>query len=230
MVNCEENLMKSDQKIAQAVQLLTGRRVRIRLSGTDATPVRARRDADGTLIIRLHPCFDLASEETVRDLAHHMMKPAPETAERIREFVRHARLEVPAKPRRRPPMRPVGEHFDLRKIFAELNERHFEGKLKTGITWGRAATPRRKKRRSMTFGSYEANIDTIRIHPDLDSRKTPRVFLEYIVYHEMLHVIHPTQVHPSGRRTVHTAAFKRDERRFPHLAEAMRYLEKWRGA
>ena len=78
----------------------------------------------------------------------------------------------------------------------------------------------------MTFGSYEAETDTIRIHPDLDSRKTPRVFLEYIVYHEMLHVIHPTQVHPSGRRTVHTAAFKRAERRFPHLGEAMRYLEK----
>jgi len=40
----------------------------------------------------------------------------------------------------------------------------------------------------------------------------------------MLHIAHPTQ-HINGRRYNHTAAFKRDERKFAHYTAAERWIE-----
>ena len=45
------------------------------------------------------------------------------------------------------------------------------------------------------------------------------------LFHEMLHIAHPTQ-HINGRRYNHTAAFKRDERKFAYYEEAERWIER----
>lgn len=70
-------------------------------------------------------------------------------------------------------------------IYSSLNEEYFDGSLSVDITWGRRQT--RGVYRKRRLGSYDAAGSLIRIHPALDKPAVPRFFIEYIVYHEMLH-------------------------------------------
>jgi predicted metal-dependent hydrolase len=67
--------------------------------------------------------------------------------------------------------------------------------------------------------------DTIVISKTLDARDVPEWFVEYILYHEMLHIKHPARI-IDGRRYYHTNAFRADERRFPRYEEAQLWLER----
>ena len=49
--------------------------------------------------------------------------------------------------------------------------------------------------------------------------------MEYVVFHEMLHIWHPTQ-HRNGRRYNHTPAFRRDEEKFLYFDKAEDWIEK----
>lgn len=76
----------------------------------------------------------------------------------------------------------------------------------------------------MRFGSYLPAKRLIRIHPALDQAFVPQSFVEFIVYHELLHhVIPPVRV--NGRYQIHSAAFRRREREFPAYAEAIAWRQ-----
>jgi hypothetical protein len=65
----------------------------------------------------------------------------------------------------------------------------------------------------------------IRINPILDSRSVPRYFLEFIVYHEMLHAdigIKKGVV----RRIIHSSEFKKREKLFKHYEKAINWEKK----
>jgi predicted metal-dependent hydrolase len=47
--------------------------------------------------------------------------------------------------------------------------------------------------------------------------------MEYIVYHEMLHLKHPVRMRGT-RRCVHGKEFRADENAFPHIEEARLFL------
>ncbi|MEJ7703308.1 MAG: hypothetical protein WKF47_06460 [Geodermatophilaceae bacterium] len=52
----------------------------------------------------------------------------------------------------------------------------------------------------------------------------PLWFLEYVMYHEMLHSVVPDEIGPSGRRRrVHTDEFYRREKEFPQYRRARRW-------
>jgi len=53
----------------------------------------------------------------------------------------------------------------------------------------------------------------------------PAYVLEYIVYHEMLHLKHPVKLRGS-RRCVHSAEFQAEEKLFPGVAEANAFLKR----
>ena len=57
-----------------------------------------------------------------------------------------------------------------------------------------------------------------------DRKTTPRYAVEYLMYHEMLHLKHPVKV-KAGRRCVHSRDFKAEENLFPELAKAKEYLK-----
>ena len=54
----------------------------------------------------------------------------------------------------------------------------------------------------------------IRIHPLLDREMVPQWFLEYVMYHEMLHAMVPDRIDNSGRRVIHHEEFYERERQF----------------
>ncbi|MBX3288082.1 MAG: M48 family metallopeptidase [Acidobacteria bacterium] len=112
-----------------------------------------------------------------------------------------------------------GEFFDLNEVFDTLNATYFGGNLqKPTLTWSARRTYR-------ILGHHDSTHDTIVISRSLDSHDTPRYVVEYVVFHEMLHIHHPT-VHHNGRRYNHTPAFRRDERRFSRYMDAEEWIER----
>jgi hypothetical protein len=111
-----------------------------------------------------------------------------------------------------------GAAYDLDKLFAKLNRGYFDSALqKPTLTWSQ------RKTRSI-MGHHDRVYDTITISKSLDSTQVPEWFVEFILYHEMLHIKHAARM-INGRRYYHTAAFRLDERRFTKYEEAQRWLE-----
>jgi hypothetical protein len=110
-----------------------------------------------------------------------------------------------------------GRHFDLQTIFDRINSRYFRNRLRGyTITWGRRH--RRRPTQYIVFGSIQEEDRVIRIHPLLDREFVPRWYVEYVVYHEMLHAYDQ-----SGRRVIHHAGFLRRERKFRHYESAIEW-------
>ena len=134
---------------------------------------------------------------------------------------RKRKLMHPKLPMQRQlPFRHEGRFFDLKAIFDKLNARYFGNSLrKYSITWGR----KRKlpPREYFVFGTIQEEDRIIRIHPLLDAQFVPQWFLEYVIYHEMLHSVVPDIYdRKRRRRIVHTEEFTKRERRFPYYSRA----------
>ena len=112
-----------------------------------------------------------------------------------------------------------GHVYDLDEIFESLNRLYFGRPIpKPVLTWSARKTYR-------ILGHHDATHDHVAISKSLDNADVPRYVVEYVLFHEMLHIAHPTQ-HINGRRYNHTAAFKRDERMFQYFSEAERWIER----
>jgi hypothetical protein len=114
---------------------------------------------------------------------------------------------------------PRGDVYDLVESFDRLNERYFSRQLdRPLLSWSSRKTLR-------VLGHHDHVHRTIVISRTLDSSRIPLFVLEYVLYHEMLHVKHPRLV-VSGRTVYHSRSFRDDERRFERFEEALEWLEK----
>lgn len=133
------------------------------------------------------------------------------------------KISAPTLPvQRQLPLAHEGEHHDLLTIFHQLNREYFNGKLRGyQIRWGQRR--RLRPQRYVVLGSIQEEDRVIRIHPLLDAPFVPVWFLEYVIYHEMLHAVVPDEIPSEGRRRVHTEEFNRRERAFRHYQRARRW-------
>lgn len=114
--------------------------------------------------------------------------------------------------------RAQGVHVDLDGLFAQLNSTYFRGQLdKPAISWS-------AKRSKRILGRYDATHHAIFISRIFDSPKIPGYVVEYVMYHEMLHLKHQTRV-KDCRLIVHTPEFKEEERRFARYGEVREWLK-----
>lgn len=112
-----------------------------------------------------------------------------------------------------------GSAYDLDEIFHRLNRSYFRDQLrKPVLTWSAKKTYR-------ILGHHDVHHDHIAISRSLDSLDVPKYVVEYVVFHEMLHIHHPTK-HVNGRRYNHTPAFRRDEQKFQFYDEAEAWIER----
>jgi hypothetical protein len=113
---------------------------------------------------------------------------------------------------------PRGNAYNLDKIFKNLNHRYFEGNLtKPTLTWSQRKTHR-------LLGHHDSVHNTIVISKTLDSHDVPEWLVEFVLYHEMLHIKHPVQI-INGRRQHHTKAFRSDEKKFPYYEQSQKWIE-----
>ncbi len=108
-----------------------------------------------------------------------------------------------------------GSTYDLGAMFDDLNRRFFDGMLaQPQLTW----SPKPSRR---TLGHWDPAHNAIVISNIFDHPEIPRFLVEYVLYHEMLHLKHPIEHRTGQRRLVHTKAFYEDERKFPRYKEAV---------
>jgi hypothetical protein len=123
------------------------------------------------------------------------------------------------------PLRPNrGRYHDLDAILADLRRRYFPDCAEVRIGWGRWSG--RARPRSIRFGAYRPDAHSIRIHPALDQAFVPGYFVEFIVFHELLHHVMPPQP-VNGRYQIHPRAFHQRERDFPAYAEAVAWRQQF---
>ena len=187
--------------------------VEVELTDNAWTMVSYRR-VQGRLRFRLHHMFAAAHDPVMRALAGFTGRNRRAHGRAIDDYVRQNReLIRPAIPRPEAPLAPRGRVHDLADIYTGLNARYFQSAVRARIGWGRRSPSGR--RRSIKMGVYFHDQKVIRIHPALDDGRVPRYFVEMVVFHEMLHQIHPPQIDRAGRRIVHGPEFRAAERRFP---------------
>jgi len=114
---------------------------------------------------------------------------------------------------------PKGQHHDLEEIFERLNAEYFDGLLgRPALGWSRGVS------RSL-LGHFDPSHNAIIISRIFDQPKAPPLALEYVMYHEMLHLRYPVEHHRT-RRCVHTREFREAEKKFPRLKEAKEMLKR----
>ena len=117
--------------------------------------------------------------------------------------------------------RPLGSAHDLEPMFAALNQRYFDGRLRRPrLGW--SARPWRSQ-----FGCYDPSLDQIVMNKRLDRTEVPAYAVEFILYHEMLHVKHPLRAAACGLQA-HSPEFRAEEKHFAHYARARKFLERVR--
>ncbi|MCA9773372.1 MAG: hypothetical protein KC466_13240 [Myxococcales bacterium] len=171
--------------------------------------------------LEMHPVFQEARAVHLDAVANLVRGRDPVSREIVGAFLRQKEHAIRSRyPRaRRITLYPYGKNYNLLDIYARINRRYFGDEVRAYITWGKRVDTRRK-RWSIRFGSFDRSVDLIRVHPLLDSTAVPVYFVEYIVYHEMLHAVVPEQIR-AGRRIVHTPEFGRREREFAHYTKAL---------
>jgi hypothetical protein len=114
---------------------------------------------------------------------------------------------------------PRGLVYDLEQIFEQLNLKFFHGLLaRPQMTWSQL-----RSRHSLAH--YDPAHNAIVVSRIFDHFRVPRYAVEYIVYHEMLHLKHPVKLRGS-RRCVHGPEFQAEEKLFPELDKAKAFLKR----
>jgi len=120
------------------------------------------------------------------------------------------------------PLVAEGEHHDLSRMFGRLNQQYFRGRLgRPQLGWSTQNWRRQ-------FGSYDPGPDRIILNRRLDRPGIPQRVVEYVLFHELLHLKHPSR--RSGCSLVsHSREFRAEERRFAHYSFARKFLDRLTG-
>ena len=176
----------------------------------------------GVFTLRMHRMFAAAPSPVLRAVVRYAETQDREAAALLRRYIDgNEHLIRPAERTRTQVLDTQGAHYNLQELLDDLNERYFAGEIEAKITWG-PRTRRRPGRESIKLGSYSIEEQLIRIHPVLDAVDVPRFFVEWIIYHEMLHERHPIRVQ-AGRRCFHPPAFLAEEMLFEDFDRASRW-------
>jgi predicted metal-dependent hydrolase len=185
---------------------------------------------DGKLFVRVSDVLEGAPDNVLHAIAHILLakmyrKPIErEQATRYRRYIssREIRNKTDLLRQIRGRKRigsARGSAYDLDAIFEELNARFFHGLLaRPRMTWSRVHARNR-------LGHYDPAHNAIVVSRVFDDFRVPRYAVEYIVYHEMLHLKHPVKLRGS-RRCVHSGEFQAEERLFPRLEDAKAMLKR----
>ena len=184
---------------------------------------------EGKLLVRISDLLEGAPEYVLAAVAHILLakmyrKPVDreQTAKYRRYVLSHHMSRKAYLVRQLRGRKQIasarGHAYDLDEIFEELNTRFFHGLLaRPQMSW---SSDRARNR----LGHYDPAHNAIVVSRIFDHARIPRYAVEYIVYHEMLHLKHPVKVRGS-RRCVHSTEFQADERLFPRLNQAKRFLQ-----
>ena len=170
--------------------------------------------------VRMHQVFLEADRRVIRAVAELIKKDSSTARKIIDHYIQKNHKKIQAKKRRGIQLQPRGRVYDLTKILKSLSEKYNLRVRGIKITWSNARI--RPGQQSIRLGSYNHEQKLIRVHPALDSPDVPRYFVEYIVYHELLHALIPP-VTKNGRKDFHPPNFKELEQKFSYYKQAREF-------
>jgi hypothetical protein len=180
--------------------------------------------------LNLHRIFLKAPTPVIQALVRFIRNPIEKYKKDIRIFIYEHSHEIESKTDASHPTPVVtkGKYFNLATILRCMNEKYFGNRLHVNITWGKAGIVMGKARSNIQFANFDSNKNIIHVNPALDKQIVPMYFMEYIVFHEMLHKVIPPTITQSGRLYFHTKAFRQREREFKDFKKAVSWQrENW---
>jgi hypothetical protein len=201
--------------------------VRFRRFTSLNTTIRLR---EGQIRVNLSDLLEGAPEPVVRAIAHILLAKLYKRPIDAAHNLRYKRFASSAAVTRQTELirgargnkryfGPQGRYYNLEAVFDSLNTRFFGALLgRPELTWSEHTAKR-------SLGHYDAAHNTIVVSRVFDRPSSPLYALEYLLYHEMLHLKHPVR-RRGLRRCVHSPAFKAEEARFPQLAEALAFIKR----
>jgi predicted metal-dependent hydrolase len=191
------------------------------------TTIRLR---DGQLRVNLSDLLEGAPESVIRAIAHILLAKLYKKPIDAAHNLRYKRFASSAAVTRQTELirgargskrffGPEGRYYHLDEVFDSLNMRFFGGLLgRPELTWSEGHSKR-------SLGHYDAAHNTIVVSRVFDRPSSPRYAIEYLLYHEMLHLKHPVKM-KGTRRCVHGREFKAEEALFPQLKEALAFIKR----
>ena len=124
--------------------------------------------------------------------------------------------QLPPRKVRNPYYGVQGQRYNLHQVFDRVNTEYFQSKLpRPPLSW-----TQKNSRRRLGYVDHRGRVFISRI---LDRKSVPRYVIEFIMYHELLHLVVPSE--KRGRRSLHhTKAFREAERRFKHYTKARKWM------
>ena len=201
--------------------------VRFRRFTSLNTRIRLR---DGQILVSLSDLLEGAQESVIRAIAHILLAKLYKKPIDAAHNMRYKRFSSSAAVTRQTELirgargskrffGPQGRFYHLEEVFDSLNLRFFGGLLgRPELTWSEGMAKR-------SLGHYDAAHNTIVVSRVFDRPSSPRYAVEYLLYHEMLHLKHPVRMR-NLRRCVHSRDFKAEEKLFPQLKEAQAFIKR----
>jgi predicted metal-dependent hydrolase len=169
----------------------------------------------GLVTVRIAEPFRSVPEEIIRLLGFILLAKLygqridREVRRRYKSYVEdHLLPNHPVKRRVSKRYTAQGTVYNLEERFDRLNRIYFDNSLtKPRIGWSLGKSYRR-------LGFYSTDRDLLVISRIFDSRRVPVEVLDYLLFHEMLHIHYPAVI-KNGRRYVHTRKFREWNGYFP---------------
>lgn len=208
--------LRDEHSLRYSLRKLLGKDIGLTLTDNRTSMLSVKKGREKPNL-RIHRIFLEAEESVIRAVADFVnnRKAARPV---IQAFIRQQGNLLKSQAPRTASLRTEGVCHCLATLFDKVNAEYFHGEITVAITWGRRAPGRRTRR--VTLGSYCRDSRTIRVNPLLDRKTVPRFFLEFIIYHEMLHAALGIVV-KNGRRSIHFREFRQREKQFADYEQAV---------
>jgi hypothetical protein len=209
-----------EDKAAKTLQGLFVRRLEVIWHENRTSYLSCKKEKE-KITLRLHRLFAKAPFATFEAISLYLTKGDRKAASLIRREVYHYFSDV-----KEPPvaLETVGKVYDLEEIYKKVKSRYFSSDLHVSIGWAKRA--KIGKFRSITFGTYDRMRNQVQLHPLLDQQGVPAYFVEFIVYHEVLHAVCPPKIDKRGQIRVHTSEFRRLEKEYAWYEAAKEWEKK----
>jgi hypothetical protein len=168
-----------------------------------------------TISLSLHHFFLKAPDDVLEALVKYVVNKNKTDFSLVKQFIYSNQIKLNFSDQfDKSKLITTGNYFNLEDELNKVNQKYFNSRYDFLITWFK---PSYKTFRHITFGSYDRIYKLIKINKLLDHKNVNREYMQYLIFHEILHEVFPSKILKSGRCQMHGKAFKDYEKTFPNF-------------
>lgn len=209
--------------IQKELERRSGQKLKLKINDNRSTMLCVKWEPDYTQV-SLHRMFLQAPRNVMDALGCYLRQEHEEIAPSVKAFIDdNLKILDYSHMVDRTKLYTHGNVYNLKRMYDELNQEYYKGKLDLAITW--FGKPWARPRSRVTFGLYHDSLRLIKINKLLDSPSFPDYLVAYVIFHEMVHYVCPAYTDSKGHHHIHSKEFKAEEARFSHFALSQRWIK-----